>query len=41
LPIDTCKIDPDLAAAVAAWPELPETLKTGIVALVRAARGSA
>ena len=29
--------DPDLAALVAAWPELPEALKAGIVAMVRVA----
>ena len=38
LPTDTCKTDPGLAAAVAAWPELlPEAIKAGIVAMVRAA----
>ncbi len=36
LPTDTCKTDPDLAAVVAAWPELPEALKAGIVAMVKA-----
>ena len=30
--------DPDLAVLVAAWPELPETVRVGIVAIVRAAR---
>jgi len=29
---------PDLAAVVAAWPELPEALKAGMVAMVKAAR---
>ena len=28
---------PDLAAVVAAWPELPEAIKAGIVAMVKAA----
>ena len=28
--------DPDLAAVVDAWPELPEAIKTGIVAMVKA-----
>jgi hypothetical protein len=36
LPTDTCKTDPDLAAVVAAWPELPEALKAVILALVKA-----
>jgi hypothetical protein len=36
LPADTCKTDPDLAAVVAAWPELPATLKAGILAMVKA-----
>ena len=30
--------DPDLAAVVATWPELPEALKAGIVAMVKALR---
>lgn len=29
--------DPDLAAIVAAWPELPEALRAGILAMVKAA----
>ena len=29
---------PDLAAVVAAWPELPDAIRTGIVAMVKAAR---
>ncbi len=38
LPTDTRKTDPDLAAVVAAWPVLPEALKAGILAMVRAAK---
>jgi hypothetical protein len=30
--------DPDLAAVVEAWPELPEALRAGILAMVKAAR---
>ncbi len=30
--------NPDLAAVVAAWPSLPEAIKAGIVAMVKAAR---
>jgi hypothetical protein len=29
--------DPDLAAVVAAWPELPEAIRAGIVAMVETA----
>ena len=29
--------DPNLAAVVAAWPELPEAVRAGIVAMVKAA----
>jgi hypothetical protein len=29
--------DPDLAAVVAAWPELPEAIKAGILAMVKTA----
>jgi hypothetical protein len=36
LPTDTRKTDPDLVAVIAAWPDLPEALKAGIVAMVRA-----
>jgi hypothetical protein len=31
---------PDLAAVVDAWPRLPEALRTGIVAMVKAAKRS-
>jgi hypothetical protein len=31
-------IDPDLAAVVDAWPELPEVIQAGILAMIRAAR---
>ena len=31
--------NPDLAAVVEAWPDLPEAIKAGIVAMVKAARG--
>jgi hypothetical protein len=37
LPTDACKSCPDLAAVVAAWPELPDAIKAGIVAMVEAA----
>ncbi len=30
---------PDLAAIVAAWAELPEAIKAGILAMVKAASG--
>jgi hypothetical protein len=32
---DTCQTDPDLVAIVSAWPELPEAIKAGILAMVR------
>ncbi len=34
---DTCQTDPDLARIVDAWPELPQAVKAGIVAMVKAA----
>jgi hypothetical protein len=36
VPTDTCKTDPDLAAIVAGWPKLPEAIKAGILAMVKA-----
>jgi len=33
----TAVIAPDLAAVVAAWPTLPEAIRAGILAMVRAA----
>ena len=30
--------DPDLAALVAAWPELPDAIRVGILAMVKAAK---
>ena len=38
LPTDTWNTDPDLAAVVAAWSELPEAIKAGILAMVKAAQ---
>jgi hypothetical protein len=32
-------LDPDLAAVVDAWPRLPEAVRAGIVAMVKAASG--
>ncbi len=37
LPNDNCKTDPDLAAIVAAAPELPAAIRAGIVAMVKSA----
>src|SRR5262245_50844904 len=37
LPTDTCNTNADLAAVVAAWPELPEAIRAGILAIVKAA----
>jgi len=31
--------DPDLAALIAAWPDLPDPVRAGINAMVQAARG--
>ncbi|MCH7685408.1 MAG: hypothetical protein IH899_01785 [Planctomycetes bacterium] len=32
-------MDPDLRAVIEAWPELPDAVKAGILAMVRAAGG--
>ena len=34
----SCTNEPELAAVVTAWPELPEAVKAGIVAMVQAAK---
>ena len=39
LRFDTRQIDPDLAAVIDAWDRLPEAVRAGIVAMVRAAAG--
>ncbi len=39
LPTDTCKTDPDLATVVTVWPALPQAIRTGILAMVNAAKG--
>jgi hypothetical protein len=36
-PTDTCQTDPDLATVVNAWDRLPEAVRAGIVAMVKAA----
>lgn len=36
LPYEASGMPPDLAAIVAAWPTLPEPIKAGIVAMVKA-----
>ncbi len=36
---DACNTDPDLTAIAHAWSTLPEALKAGIVAMVKAASG--
>jgi hypothetical protein len=34
---DTCQTDPDLALVNQAWPDLPEAIRAGILAMVKAA----
>ena len=36
LPTDTRQTPPDLAAVIDAWPDLPEPIRAGILALVKA-----
>jgi hypothetical protein len=38
MPTDTCQTDPDLTAVIDAWHTLPEALRAGIVAMVKAAK---
>ena len=39
LATDACQTNPDLAAVVDAWDRLPEAVRAGIVAMVKAASG--
>jgi hypothetical protein len=39
LPTDACQSDPDLSLVTAVWPTLPEPIKAGIMAMVKAASG--
>jgi hypothetical protein len=36
IPTDTCKNDPDLATVIEAWDRLPEAIRAGILAMVKA-----
>ncbi len=36
---DSCQTDPDLAAVIDAWDRLPEAIRAGIMAMVKAASG--
>jgi hypothetical protein len=35
---ESAEVDTDLAALVVAWPNLPEAIKAGILAMIRASR---
>jgi len=37
--LESAPADPDLARIVAAWPTLPEVIRAGILAMVKAADG--
>jgi hypothetical protein len=37
VPTDTCQTDPDLATVITAWDRLPEAVRAGIAAMVKAA----
>ncbi len=39
LATDTCQTDPGLALVNAAWDRLPEAVRAGIVAMIKAASG--
>ena len=41
LAAEIAPIEPDLADLLTAWPGLPEAVKAGIVAMVKATQGSA
>jgi hypothetical protein len=37
-PTDACQTDPNLTAIIDAWDRLPQAVRAGIVAMVKAAR---
>jgi hypothetical protein len=37
IPTDTCQNDPNLAAVIEAWARLPEAIRLGTMAMVKAA----
>jgi hypothetical protein len=39
LPYGLTEMPPDLAEVVATWPDLPEPIRAGIVAMIRSALG--
>ena len=39
IPTDNCQNDPELTAVIEAWDRLPEAVRAGIVAMVKAAVG--
>jgi hypothetical protein len=41
LPTDICHLPPDLALVVDAWPTLPEPIRAGIMAMVKASQAPA
>jgi hypothetical protein len=41
LPTDTCRTCPDLTEVIDAWPTLTETIRAGIMAMVRASKPTA
>jgi hypothetical protein len=38
IPTDNCQRDPNLAAVIEAWERVPEAVRAGIVAMVKAAK---
>jgi hypothetical protein len=41
LPLDSRPTDPDLALVIERWADLPEAVRAGITAMVKAAMGGA
>jgi hypothetical protein len=41
LPYEAAKLSPDLADVMSAWPDLPEAIRAGIMAMVRASKPTA
>jgi hypothetical protein len=39
MPTDNCPVDPDLAEVIARWPDLPASIRSAVLLMVRSIAG--